>query len=404
MFTVEDYLETLVGLTTHEKFDINRADFNFLGSIARQVFKGVGLTDRQHAVVKEKLLTYKEQFETKGIEFLDENLDNLRIPLREIDRKKYIKICRRPDANNGEWIKIRFPFSKKIIVIIESLVSKTSKSKYFHAKGSHEHFFYLDEQNAFNIVEQLNNKSFEIEERLITLHEKLLHMKNNKINYLPGIYNFKLKNLNENAKNFMISSIGEPDRENLALYKDRQELYGLNYFDQLDLDNSMSHLTVLGKKIALRSNKSVFVQDKKYTINNVAEALLELNRFPLLVVLSETTPLDDLYKIHHAFNGFIENSECTVNFRLDNDVNSDFNEYIKNNNLNSKLDKDVKIVYTNNNNITKPLLESNWTPMAVLLTSSHRLSTKVTTYIEQSDLIIHYDDQMSVFTRGIEKL
>jgi hypothetical protein len=95
-------------------------------------------------------------------------------------------------------------------------------------------------------------------------------------------------------------------------------------------------------------------------------------------------------------------------FRLDNTDNAEFNNYIKKNSLNSKLDKNTKVVYINSSNITKPLLNSDWIPSAVLLLSSHRLTSKIKVFVDESDLVIHYDESVSQFKRfdntGIEEL
>jgi hypothetical protein len=229
-------------------------------------------------------------------------------------------------------------------------------------------------------------------------------MNNNKNKHIPGVYKFKLQNLSDRATKYMISSIGEPTIDNLALYKDRQDQFGLHYFDQDDLNNSLSNFTTLSKNIINRTSTNVFVNNTKYTLNNVAESLLELNRFPLLVVLPENTnPLDDLYDVHRALKGFIEDSESSVLFRLDNDNNAEFNNYIRKNNLNSPLDKTTKVVYISSNNITKPLLKSEWRASATLLMSSHRLLNKVKTYVDESDLVIHFDDSVSQYARFDKK-
>ena len=73
---------------------------------------------------------------------------------------------------------------------------------------------------------------------------------------------------------------------------------------------------------------------------NSPESLLELYRFPLLVVIPETNSLDYLYSVHKAFSGFVEEGDSSVLFRLGNKTDSDFNDYVKKNNLNSPLDKD----------------------------------------------------------------
>ena len=52
----------------------------------------------------------------------------------------------------------------------------------------------------------------------------------------------------DNEFYFMISSIGLPNINNLALYKERSEKLGLRYFDQDDLDSSVENFTLLSKK------------------------------------------------------------------------------------------------------------------------------------------------------------
>jgi len=392
-YTIEDSLELLVGLKKSVDFELETSDISFLQSIARQTFKGTALTDRQCEVVKEKLLKYKTQF-TKESYDIDQALKTLRMPLREIDRSKYITLVQRQDS---AWIKIRFPFSKSLICKLEEISRR--KDDYYHDKGSHEHYFKLSEKVVFELVSLFNSKNFTIDREIIDIYEKLVIMNNNKKEYIPGVYNLKLKNLNERATNYMISSIGEPTVENLALYKDRQNLFGLHHFDEQDLNNSLSNFSTLSKNIINRRSSNVFVKNTKYTLHSVSETLLELNRFPLLVVLTETTPLDDLYSVYNCLSGFIEKGESSVLFRLDNKTNSEFNTFIKKNNLNSTLDKNTKVVYINSNNITKPLLKSGWKASATLLMSSHKLITRVKTYVDECDLIIHYDEDVSQYTR-----
>ena len=55
-------------------------------------------------------------------------------------------------------------------------------------------------------------------------------MNNNKKNYVPGIYSLKLKNLHAKAIDYAISTIGSPDVDNLAMYKDRDQLLGIDTF------------------------------------------------------------------------------------------------------------------------------------------------------------------------------
>jgi hypothetical protein len=409
VYNIEDCLELLVGLKGQGSFQIESSDQTILQSIARQVSKGVALTDRQYELVKQKLLTYKAQF--SSLEYnIDLAIDTLRMPLREIDRDKFITVVGHRDTlkpneayesykEKWKWIKVRFPFSKKLILTIENINAKIPRSKYHHNKGTHEHYFFLSEKTIYEVVGEFKDKNFNIDEQLLSIYEKLETMKNNKEEYIPGVYNFKLRNLNDRAVNYMISSVGEPSIETLALYKDRQDMFGLHYFDQSDLEQSIAQLSTLTKKIVNRKRSNVFVQHEKYTINAVAESILELNRFPLIVILPTADPLSYLHIVHTAFNGFIDNQDASVLFRLDNKTNSEFNDYIKKHSLNSPLDSSTKIVYISNDNVPKPLLMSNWKPSAALMLSSSRNHSRVGTYCETLDLVIHYDKEPSVMLR-----
>lgn len=408
-YTIEDCLELLVGFKGQGTFQIESSDHTILHSIAKQVSKGIALTDRQHNLIKEKLLKYRDQF--LSLEYdIDTALEELRMPLREIDRSRFITVVGHSETvgknsvyesykEKWKWIKVRFPFNKKTIVVVEEILSVISRNKYQHNKGSHEHFFFLNEKNIYEIISRLKDKNFIIDPELLLIYEKLEHMKNNKEQYIPGIYNFKLKNLNDSAISYMVSSVGEPSVETLALYRDRQEKFGLAHFDPYDLDSSLSRLSTLSKKIATRKNSNVFIHQDKYNINSVAESILELNRFPLLVILPDADPLSYLCASHNSFKGFVDEKEVSVMFRLDNKNNSEFNDYIKKHNLNSPLDNNTKIVYINNDNIPKPLLMSEWIPSAVLMLTSNRPHTRVGTYCEGIDLIMHYDKEPSVMLR-----
>jgi len=408
--TIEDLLELITGLQESTvQFVIQKPDLHIMNSISRQVFKGVALTDRQLILIKEKLYLYQDQFIDTQHNF-DIAIENLRLPLRQINREKYIKIVSSSSVpeiasriHNGPWIKIRFPFAKKLIILVDALLK--NKSEYFHHPGSHEHYLKLTEQSVYDIVSIFKNKEFKIDDELINIHLQLDEMKNNKENFIPGIYNFKLKNLNDRAISHMISTIGKPSKDNLALYKDRNKYYGIHHFDQNDLDDSIFNLTPLSQKIVNRKMRIVLIKKSKYTFSSIAESLLELNRFPLIVLLSDINPLSDLIQIHNAFNGFISNNEQSVLFRLDNTDNSEFNHYIKRNNLNSPLDKSLKVVYINNNKIPKPLLKTEWQGSTVLSMSSFRMNTKVKVLVDEMDLVIQYDTDVSQFMRaGIEEL
>jgi hypothetical protein len=410
METLEDCIEHLVGIQSREtdKFDIDSSDYNLLTSLARQTFKGTAYTDRQAELAKQKLLQYKDQFDANGYN-IDDSYSNLRMPLRSIDRSRWVKVFDEEHLisdEEGPWIGVRFIFQKKLITAIERMNKFLGEGLY--DKVEKIHYFKFNENTCYEIINTFNeNNNFEVEDQLLEYYEKLLEMKKNQDKYIPGIYSFKLKNLHEKSFNFAISSIGEPNIDNLCNYYDKKDQFGLEHFDQEELQQSLKSLTPLAQKVVNRSQASIFVNNKEHTVNNLAEVVLELYRFPLVIVLHEDTCYDHLTQFNKAFQNIIHSERMSVMFRLDNTPEGKpFNEYIKQHNLNNVVDKDTKIVYISSNKIPKPLLKSEWFPSAAITTFAGKAygDAKTSTYIGELDLIIHYDNQLSPFMRKIETI
>lgn len=408
MKTVEDCIEILVGLQEQEgTFNIDRSDYNLVTSLARQTFKGTAYTDRQCELAKQKIIYYKTQYEDNGYD-IEVAIDTLRMPLREVDRSRWVKIVDSPDnilerqQSDGPWIAVRFIFQKKLISSIEAI--KSSLGDGIYDKENKIHYFPFNEKTVYQIISIFNEENnFEVEEQLKEYYGKLVNMKDNKENYLPGIYSLKLKNLHQKSFDYALSSIGDPDIDNLCRYYDQKDRFGLNHFDEEDLIQSMRTLTPLTQKIVNRKKTQVQISPKEYTIENIAESVLELYRFPLIVVLTEKDCYSELVQFHRAFNGIIPNESCSVLFRLDNNPDGvEFNQYIKHNNLNNLVDNSTKIVYINNNKIPKPMLKSDWLPSAAITTTTSRSpGAKTDSYLEGLDLVMHYDDDVSPWKKKL---
>ena len=238
--TVEDCLELLIGIQESPKdsFKVETVDYKLLTSIGKQVFTGIPLTDRQHELIKTKLKFYEDQFIAAGYN-LNDCLDNLRMPLRELDRTRYIKIV---EQNDEEVIAVRFIFNKKLISRMEKI---KHSMPHLYDDNDKIHYFPFNERNAFIIIEQFKDSNFEIDPSLLDYYTKVKEIDSNQNKYVPGIYSFKLENLSKNAVDYMISSIGEPSEDNLAIYNDRKEIFGLHHFEQQELEKSLSALTIL---------------------------------------------------------------------------------------------------------------------------------------------------------------
>jgi hypothetical protein len=189
-------------------------------------FRGTAYTDRQCELAKQKIMYYKSQYEDNGYN-INIAIEELRMPLRDVDRSRWIKIVSSPDnllereQSEGPWIAVRFIFQKKLIGSIDTIKRKLGDGIY--DKENKIHYFPFTEKTVYELISVFNESNkFEVEQQLKDYYGKLVHMKNNKENYLPGIYSLKLKNLHEKNFNYALSSIGEPDIHNLCQYYDQK--------------------------------------------------------------------------------------------------------------------------------------------------------------------------------------
>ena len=158
------------------------------------------------------------------------------------------------------------------------------------------------------------------------------------------------------------------------------------------MNESIKNLKPLTKKVLSRNHSLIQINKKQHPINEVLDTLMELKRFPLMVILDEKDPLDQLVQFHNLTKNIIPTEEISVLFRKENRKEGrHFNDYVKTQKINNKLDINTKIVYINNKKIPKDLLKEVWEPECVISLGSVRHYNKIDKLIHQYDLTIHYD-------------
>lgn len=370
MTYIEDYLEYLCNNQLDSLQSCNAIYF----SIYKQITRGVGITDRQYALVLKKIQEYTD-------------VDDLptRTPLRSIDRSKYITIVDNIEdtvyesyKDNWKWIKVRFPFSKKDIAKVDSI--GISHNEYYHKKGSHEHYYKFTSKNVYKIINVLKNRNFKIEDTLFEYYEKINDVVNVKFDvYENCIPDTVKKELSE------LSNLQHADR-------------GLRY----GYNTPPTYSDTITNIIAYRQDIEVCLDPKKYKVQDIIETVNLLDRFPLLVLIDEDTSYIQLKQIHSEVSKIIDNKHQSVLFRIDSKDanNAPVNDYIKDNHLNNWVDNETKVVYIKKSKLPKVLLQSNFKPMCTLSKTSTRCNKNVKTYMETfCDCILYHDVSLSLFGR-----
>ena len=385
ILNLEDCLEHLAGMRESPvKFTIEQTDFTIMTSIARQCFKGMALTDRQSALMQEKLLPYREQFTNIDWDF-DYAVNQLRQPLRSIDRSKYIKF-------QDNTIVVRFPFNKTDICYIHEFAG--TAEGYHHEKGTHIHYFEYNERNILNLLDRFTKKEFVIDEELLEIYNKIKVINDNPQAHLSGIDdNYNLININSKLAVTIQNEVGEASAESFTKLYDRRFRYGFNHVANLGkARNELVH------EIASRKDKTYHSKPSVQSTQDVLTALWELDRFPLLVVLDPTHAEEQLYTFANHYRDILDSNEQSVLFRLE-DKDSGFNQLVKDRKLNNWVDSTTKVVYISKSKLPKLLINSEWIPNTCIAFDS-AIDRTVSTYITSTcDLVVFREEYMSPFRR-----
>ena len=378
--TIEDCLELLAGFRKEsDNFSLMKEDYTIMHSIARQVFKGTALTDRQFALMQTKLLAYKDQFDNADVPL---EINKLRHPLREINREKYITL-------KNDKIKVRFPFKKSDIMLINEISHKAKG--YNHKKGSHEHFFDYTELNVLNILNRFAGKSFKIDTELVEVYHEMKHMEAQKEKYVPGIFDMQLRNVNQSAKELIESDIGKLNDDTFLKYADRKFKYGLAHIDALEPKN-------ITESIAFRNTVVYESKPSIETLDQLLGSLWQLDRFPMMVILSKDKAELQLHSMLNYYRDILNSDQQSVLFRLD-DKNAGFNHLVKDRKVNNWVDKSTKIVYISKDKLPKLLVNCECKPTVTLCFDSMLDKTLDTFVKDTCDLVIFREEYLSPFRR-----
>lgn len=415
--TIEECLELMAGLSTtpvNPAFIVLDRDKQIIVDIAKKVFKGSALTDRQLDAVKKILITrYKSQFKMRGID-LENSVNTLRQPIRYLDRSEYIRLEEGSKYVEPYWagfvpnkvIIVRFPFNMtytKNLNEVRKLLSGNN-SRYFSQRLKDKYILPYTEKVTHKLLSKFKNKIKDIDPILIDVYNECEKLSKHPSDHIPGIYDYQIKHSSDKVNQHYIEYFGEPAQENLFLYYDRKDKMGLHFFDKVALELSKEKLSSLSKKILDRQYSRINLDLEKWTFNQVIQTILELRRLPLVIILpsaKEEDTLNQLHETHKMFKNIVTNKEISVLARCKNSTSfgKEFNEYIKTNQLNNSLAKTTKIVYITNKKVPKPLLTSDWEPEAVLICDNTRSYTKVDRYVGNIDLQLQINGQDSFWNQ-----
>lgn len=382
MITVDNLLIELYNkdITKLSK-DMPSRDKKILISLARQMSAGNFLTENQGKMLVKILNENRHHLTvlTEGhLLALDDPMWSK--PFRIIEQIRKIFISKDRDLG----IIVEFTYNKRLKQQISDLVKSIEGQ--LVSLTSKQYLVPLTEKNIYTLVSKFKNQGFVIEEQIMNFYQEILKILENPENKFDI---FTLSN--EKIISSINKEVGKISEENLALLHDRSIRYQYTVPTKIHEKN-------LKNSIASRTAPKVWINSKKYSLDDLIETICELDRFPLLVVFNghdSKEGRENLKNLSLSLKKNNINDRIGVYYRFDNntEMNKNFNSDISALGYNSNLDSTTLIAGIANNKLPKFLLKTDWYPKTVISFSNNFRNNKTSVYCDAVDLIVYYNEK-----------
>lgn len=344
---IEDLI--LVLFTSPHIATMNSYDSKLISSFSNQIVNGSGLSEKQGSlsvkILKKQLAKLNAISHQDVTLFLDS--PKFRTQLRTVNNIKSMSIV--AHETFGKVIKVKFPYNEAIVNKIRKEKQNFSFSNWDADEKTW--VFSLNEQVLLFLGTIANDDNFIVCEEFREYQNQILDIKNNMDRYIPMVLsdqgNLKFLNIPNPIKQPTSNSVIE------TLFYARK--LGIFTWDENIANTteweSASNIT----KKFLQTDPMDEIELEEDSLHSLNDILI--NMTPTLFVVPGGSELEKLEKLLTFLKcNNVTNENISVMFRLPKETGEKFNEFIKENKLNSPIHADTKAVFVSGK-IPKPIIE-----------------------------------------------
>lgn len=418
--TIETTIEAVAGVG-HTKLVLNVTgpDVRFFQELAEQLLRKQPLNERQYHRARSKLEFYSRCRNQDVQQQVIDSLSKTRHPLVKLSDINSVKLKRQHETPAAKGItilgtefvvEVSFEHRASITKILDKVGivhERTGFPHRYHKRADNLYFFELQENLVYQLVNALAEYDFAFDENVLEIHEQVCECINNKSDYLSGIVNGELVNVNENALKVANELIGPYSPKTHLQYVDRAKMLGID-----QIEPAITPVTLV-EKIAYRESFTYNSKPSDESLTELLQALKTLGRTRILVLLETSLanqdPLSDhevsktleqtLLEYASASEGiFPISKQIVLNRQPTTSSGNYFNDAIHNIGFNKWLDEDIEIVYVSRRRLPKLLLSTEWRPNVTIY---ENLRFSVVAHLEQyiannCDLLIDRCEERSI--------
>jgi len=348
---IEDIIITLV--TSPHISTMNAYDSKLISSFSSQIFNGSGLSEKQGSlsvkILKKQLTNLNTILRQDVTTFLD--IPKFRTQLRTINNIKSMTIVAHETYN--KVIKVKFPFNETIVNKIRKEKQNFNFANWDPTEKVWE--FALTEQALLFLSTIADEDNFIVYEEFREYQNQIADIKNNMDRYIPMVVsegnNLKFVNIPDYIKQPTSASVIE------TLFYARK--LGIFTWDE-NIANSTEweSASFITKKFLqtdpMETETIELEEDSLCLLNDIL-----INMTPTLFVIPGGSELEKLEtSLAFLTSNNVANENISVMFRLPKETGEKFNQFVKDNKLNSPIHADTKAVFVSGK-IPKPIIEKN---------------------------------------------
>ena len=378
------YIEDLIiALAMSRNSAVNPYDLKLIHSFHDQISRGLGFTEKQELlsvkILKRQVSKLDVIFGTQISPFLEN--PTFRLPRRVVSASKRISII--PHSLYGKAVKAEFPYNEKMLTRIREEKSKLNYSQWDPEQKSW--IFSLDEHSLSLLSKIAIEENFTVDEEFENYQNQIREIENNIEHHVPMVsFNGKkLEFLNISPK------IAQPTNLNIIENLFYARKLGIFTWDEA-IENSEEWQSAdpTVKKFLQTDPRGEFsINLEKNTIYSIKDIVKHLS--PVLFLIPGGTELE---KIEQSLDFLktigISNEEVSVLFRLPNETGGKFNEFIRENNLNSPVTENSKAVFISSK-VPKTIIEKKIKFNAIVNFNFYNIHYSIKNLLKWHHNVIH---------------
>jgi hypothetical protein len=347
------YIEDLLPILLHT-INLNSYDQKLIDSFYSQInFSGNAFTEKQANILIKITRKYVPQILAKHGKDITNLLDHpvYKYPLRTVNVSKHISIV--AGKSGRKFIKAQFPYDEKVVNEI-----KQERHNFTSALWDTEERAWLISLQGQSIAffrNWINDRNFTTDEEFQNLADQILPLIESVEKFVPMVVIRGEKHEFVNVH----PSVPQPTSNDLVKTMFEARLAGIEHWEN-DMNEKFKELDVDDLVVKFIKN----APEAGFSINLEENSIMDLvpmvqNMSPCLITVPGGNELAKLQQALPMLKAAgIENSEISVLFRLPNGTNQDFNNFVKEQQLNSPLSETTRVVFLSGK-VPKPLFESD---------------------------------------------